>query len=62
MPWNEATGGTYSTAGTGHPNDLTGGEWSLIEPSLRKRPGCGRPRSTDLRILADALLLVLQRK
>ena len=62
MPWNEATGGTYSTTGTGYPDDLTDGEWSLIEPSLRKWPRCGRPRTTDLRIPADALLLVLQRK
>ena len=55
MPWNEATSRIYSRAGTGYPSILTDEEWSLIEPRLRKRSTRGRPRTTDMRVVADAL-------
>ena len=55
MPWNEATGRTYSSAGTGYPSILVDEKWSLIEPRLLKRSKQGRPRTTDMRVVADAL-------
>src|SRR5215472_238622 len=43
-----------------YPSDLTDEQWSLIEPHLpAARPG-GRPRSTDLRAVLDAILYILR--
>ena len=60
MPWNEATSRTYSRAGNRYPSDLTDGEWSLIGPLLQKRSRRGRPRTTDMRVVADALLYIAE--
>jgi putative transposase len=41
-----------------YPSDLTDQQWALIAPLLprpRRRPGPGRPRTTDLREVANAL-------
>src|SRR3954462_14630673 len=42
-----------------YPSDITDAQWSLIEPYLPVYPG-GRPRSTDLREVVDAILYVLR--
>src|SRR4051812_14920643 len=43
-----------------YPSDLTDAQWALIEPHLPPvRPG-GRPRKTDMRDVADALLYILR--
>ena len=43
-----------------YPSDLTDEQWPLIEPHLpAARPG-GRPRSTDLRAVLDAILYTLR--
>jgi transposase len=43
-----------------YPSDLTDEQWPLIEPHLpAARPG-GRPRSTDLRDVLDAILYILR--
>jgi len=43
-----------------YPSDLTDEQWPLIEPHLpAARPG-GRPRSTDLRAVLDAILYILR--
>src|SRR6516225_4623354 len=43
-----------------YPSDLTDEQWPLIEPHLpAARPG-GRPRSTDLRDVADAIFYILR--
>ena len=60
MPWNEATSRTYSRAGSGYPGFLTDEEWSLIEPGLQKRSKRGCPRTTDMRVAADALPCVAE--
>ena len=60
MLWNEAASRIYSRAGTGYPSHLTDGEWSLIGPSLRKRSRRGRPRTSDMRVVADALLSIAE--
>src|SRR5260370_39382939 len=41
------------------PSDLTAAEWLLIEPHLPVYPG-GRPRTTDLRAVVDAVFYVLR--
>jgi putative transposase len=42
-----------------YPSDLTGAQWRLIEPHLPVYPG-GRPRTTDLRDVVNAILYILR--
>lgn len=42
-----------------YPSDLTDAQWGLIEPHLPVYPG-GRPRTTDLRDVVDALFYILR--
>ena len=43
-----------------YPSDLTDEQWVLIEPHLPAAPTGGRPRSTDMRDVVDALLYLLR--
>jgi len=42
-----------------YPSDVTDGQWALIEPHIPVYPG-GRPRTTDLRDVVDAIFYVLR--
>lgn len=42
-----------------YPSDITDEQWALIEPHLPVYPG-GRPRTTDLRDVVDAVFSVLR--
>jgi transposase len=42
-----------------YPSDLTDAQWALIEPHLPVYFG-GRPRTTDLRAVVDAILYILR--
>lgn len=42
-----------------YPSDVSDAQWALIEPHLPVYPG-GRPRTTDLRAVVDAILYVLR--
>ena len=42
-----------------YPSDVTDQQWRLVEPYLPVYPG-GRPRTTDLRDVVDAILYVLR--
>jgi transposase len=42
-----------------YPSDVTDEQWALIEPHLPVYPG-GRPRTTDLRDVVDAVFYVLR--
>ena len=42
-----------------YPSDVTDGQWALIEPHLPVHPG-GRPRTTDLRDVIDAIFYILR--
>ena len=42
-----------------YPSDLTDAQWALIRPHLPVYPG-GRPRTTDLRDVVDAVLYILR--
>jgi putative transposase len=44
----------------GYPTDLTDAQWALISPHLPPRRPKGRPRSTDLRAVIDAILYLLR--
>src|SRR5512147_2978345 len=42
-----------------YPSDLTDPQWALIEPSMPPETGAGRPRTTDLREVVNAILDLL---
>ena len=56
MPWTEITRPQYRREGQRYASDLTDGEWALITPHLPAPRRLGRPRTTDLRAVVDALL------
>ena len=41
-----------------YPSDVTDGQWRLIEPSIPPPKPGGRPRSSDMRELVNAILYV----
>jgi len=44
--------------GPRYPSDLRDGEWALIEPMIPAARGGGRPRTTCLRAVMDAILYI----
>ena len=55
MPWNEATRRQYKRPTNRYESDLTDEEWSLLEPLLPGPASTGRPRTTDLREVLNAI-------
>jgi putative transposase len=47
-------------AGAGYPTDLSDGQWALVEPLLPTPRAGGRPRTTDLRRVCDAILYLVK--
>ena len=56
MPWTEITRRQYRREGQRYASDLTDREWALIKPFMPLPSPIGRPRTTDLRAVADAIL------
>ena len=59
MPWTEITREQYRRDGLRFASDLTDAEWALIARRLPPRHRLGRPRTTDLRRVVEAVLYVL---
>ena len=58
MAWDDAARSEHSRCCARYPSDLTDREWALIEPLLPAAKPGGRPRSTDLRAVVDAILYI----
>ncbi len=56
MPWNKTTRREYARSGRRYASDLTDREWALVAPFLPARKKIGRPRTTELRDVYDAIL------
>lgn len=56
MSWTEITRPQYAREGLRYASDLTDAEWALIEPLLPPPSPIGRPRTTDLRAVVNAIL------
>jgi putative transposase len=56
MPWNDTAREEHSRDCARYPSDLTDREWELIAPLLPPARRGGRPRTTDLRAVVEALL------
>jgi putative transposase len=44
----------------GYPSDLSDAEWKIIRPLLPEPKSGGRPRTTDLRAIVNAIFYVLR--
>lgn len=55
MPWTEATREQYRREGLRYASDLTDEEWAVVEPYMPPPSLCGRPRTTLLRAVMDAI-------
>ena len=58
MPWNVITRRQYSREGLRYPSDLTDREWELLRPLVPPAKSGGRPRSTEMREVMDAILYI----
>lgn len=56
MPWTEITRRQYRREGTRYASNTTDAEWALLAPHMPEPRRLGRPRTTDLRSVVDALL------
>lgn len=56
MPWNDIARRDYARRALRYASDLTDREWALIAPFLPSPRPIGRPRTTDLREVANAIL------
>ena len=54
--WTEITRPQYERSGLRYASDLTDKEWKVIAPHLPARKRHGRPRTTDLREVLNAIL------
>ena len=59
MPWNDTTRHDYARRGCRYSSDLTDREWELIAPFLPPPRRQGRPRTTDLREVMNAILYMV---
>jgi len=58
MGWTDFTRRQYARRASRYASDLTDREWGLISPYLPGPRRLGRPRSTDLREVMNALLYI----
>ena len=54
--WTDIARRQHSRAGLRYPSDLRDAEWVVLEPLLPPAKAGGRPRSTDLREVMNAIL------
>jgi putative transposase len=59
MPWTEITRPQYRRDPCGFASDVTDAEWALLEPLMPEPAGIGRPRTTSLRAVVNAILYIL---
>ena len=56
MPWNDIARRDYARRARRYASDLTDREWALVAPFLPLPRPVGRPRTTDLREVVNAIL------
>ena len=58
MAWTELTRRQHDRKGDKYASDMMGAEWALIAPLMPRPRTTGRPRTTDLRDVLDAILYI----
>ena len=59
MCWTQITRTHYRRDGLRFASDTTDAEWALLKQHMPEPAGIGRPRTTDLRAIMNAILYVL---
>ncbi|MDB5410246.1 MAG: transposase [Rhodospirillales bacterium] len=57
--WTPENRYQYERKGLRYPSDLTDAEWALVEPHIRPAKRGGRPRTTNMREVTNAVLCLL---
>src|SRR5215467_9081466 len=60
MSWTETTQSKYRRDQLQYASDTTDEEWARIEPRLPAMRRRGRPRTTDLRLVVNAMFYIAQ--
>ncbi len=60
MVWTPFTRADHNRSALRYPSDLKDSEWTLIEPLIPPAKPGGRPRSTNMRALVNAIFYLLQ--
>ena len=58
MPWDDIARAEYARRSTRYASDLTDREWKLLSPFMPEARELGRPRTTDLREVTNAILYI----
>ena len=58
MPWNDIARRDYARWARRYASDLTDREWALVAPFVPSPRRIGRPRTTDLREVVNAILYI----
>jgi transposase len=58
--WTKEARERYAPRKDRYPSDLTDAEWNLVKPMIPKAQRGGRPRSTDMREVMNAVRYVLR--
>lgn len=58
MPWDDIARAEYARRSTRYASDLTDREWVLLAPFMPEERAVGRPRTTDLREVVNAILYI----
>jgi len=57
--WTSRNRCRYERKGLRYPTDLTDAEWALVAPHIRPAKRGGRPRTTNMREVTNAILYLL---
>lgn len=58
MPWTDITRAEHSRRFDRYPSDLTDAEWAVISPLVPPARPVGRPRTSDMREVMNAILYI----
>src|SRR5260221_7782886 len=58
--WTEITRPKYEPKGSGYSSNLSDVEWALIAPRLPQRKPLGRPPTTEMRSVVNAVLYMVR--
>jgi putative transposase len=58
MTWTAIARAEYNRDTLRFPSDLTDREWALIAPLISPAKRSGRPRTTDMRDVVEAILFI----
>ncbi|WP_420012720.1 IS5 family transposase [Tateyamaria sp.] len=58
MPWDDVARAQHTRKTDRYPSDMSDDEWSLLEPMVPAARSGGRPRTTDMREVVNAIFYI----